>query len=253
MNLCARRRGLLGKQEAATVHGTWEDLFRCIDAGTYATDYAVGETLPLDLGETFGSINMEISNFNADTLSNGSGNAAITMVAKELLLKSHRWNPAVEGNATDGYTEGTGGIGGWAKSELRAYYQNNIYPEIPELVRSRIAEVKKNSFCMLSDGTATAASQTFDKVFAPSARECGRASIFETAYYGGAYSSLNNGTKRMRTKPGSQTVIRFWLRTGINNQPGNAYSPRASDGSITTGVTTAVTNANGLLLCFCIN
>lgn len=121
----------------------WQAVFDSIDAGTYATDYAIGDLLPLDLGSE-GVVNMQIAAFDADDLADGSGKAHISWVSKELLKTRHRMNPALVTNDDGTYQEGTGGIGGWEKSEMRMYLQETIKALIPENVDSRIMNVKKN-------------------------------------------------------------------------------------------------------------
>lgn len=71
---------------------TWDAVLASIDAGTYATDYAIGDTVPLDLGSE-GLINMQIIAFDADDLADGSGKAPITWLSKEILNTDKRMNP----------------------------------------------------------------------------------------------------------------------------------------------------------------
>lgn len=124
---------------------TWEAVFESIDAGTYATDYAVGDLVPLDLGSE-GVVNMQIAGFNADTLADGSGTAPISWISKELLATLHRMNPELAKNEDGTQREGTGTVGGWEKCEMRAYLENTIKPLIPENVRSRICSVSKKQY-----------------------------------------------------------------------------------------------------------
>ena len=78
---------------------SWEGVLARIDNGTYATEYAIGDTIPLDLGNE-GVVNMQIAAFDADDLADGSGKAKITWISKELLATSHRMNPALVGLTT---------------------------------------------------------------------------------------------------------------------------------------------------------
>ena len=123
---------------------TWDAVFASIDKGTYATDYAIGDTVPLDLGSE-GLINMQIIAFDADDLADGSGKAPITWMATVPLATKHIWNPAVVQNDDGSYKEGTGAIGGWGKSELRTYLNDTVKALIPANVRNAIKEVTKNS------------------------------------------------------------------------------------------------------------
>lgn len=145
---------------------TWDAVFASIDAGTYATDYAIGDTVPLDLGSE-GVVNMQIAAFDADDKADGSGKAPISWISKELLKSEHRINPARVANDDGTYQEGTGSIGGWEKCEMRTYLNDTIKPLIPESVRNRIATVSKVSFAY--DTTGSNVKQTTqDSVWIPS-------------------------------------------------------------------------------------
>lgn len=111
---------------------SWEAVFASIDAGTYATDYAIGDCVPLDLGSE-GLINMQIAAFDADDLADGSGKAPITWIAKELLKTKQRMGA---GDYDDT---------GWQGTELRSYLKNTIKPMIPQTVRNAIVDVSKQS------------------------------------------------------------------------------------------------------------
>lgn len=127
----------------ATFKNAWDDVLASIAAGTYATEYAIGDTVPLDLGSE-GVIDMQIVAFDTDDLADGSGKAPITWIAKTLLATSHRMNPSLVTNADGTYQDGTGSIGGWEKCEMRTYIKETIKPLIPETVRNAIKEVTKS-------------------------------------------------------------------------------------------------------------
>ena len=172
MNLRTRRRALMSQKSTIVyVHGTWEDLFRAIDAGTYATEYAVGETLSLDLG-SFGNKTFKIVAMNKDALADNSGNAPVTLLATTALSGKHRMNPAAQGSSGN-YTVGTGGVGGWEHSEMRSYLINSVLPAIPANVRQRIKATKRYSNSVNTAGTAVSNAMTSDSVWIPSRREVG--------------------------------------------------------------------------------
>lgn len=248
MTLMERRRALMAAQGGRFEHGTWEDLFYHIDKGDYATAYQQGETIPLDLGPTLGTINMEISNFDADVLaSDVSQTAPVSFVAKELLNPSHRWNPAIVGSSAP-YTEGTGTIGGWEKSELRAWLRSDVWGAIPALVRNRIATVSKCSVTIGTDGKPTHDYETEETVFIPSYRECGRSNQYtETKRYT-MYSAISSSEKRKKAKAGGSATD-WWLRSG--NSVSNA-GKISGTGSNNSGITDNIQKSLGILLCFCI-
>ena len=199
----------MGKNGPATVHGTWEDLFRAIAAGTYAAEYEIGEVLPLDLGAQ-GEVGAQIAAFDADMLADDSSYAPVTFVSFHVLNTGHRINPALSPSEPP-YTEGTGAIGGWGASEIRSYCANTILPIIPAEISNRIATVKKYSFIVLPDGTSRDNNDlTEDKIWIPSEREVGES----WEQLGPAYTSLfPNNNSRIKTKSGDTTGVGWWLRT----------------------------------------
>ena len=70
---------------------SWENIFASIDDGSYATKYAVGQIMPLDLGTE--TVYMQIAAIDTDILADGSGTAPITWISREILATSHRMNP----------------------------------------------------------------------------------------------------------------------------------------------------------------
>ena len=83
--------------EIAEITDSWEVILAAVADGTYKTKYSVGNYKALDLGSE-GVVNMQIAAFDADPLADGSGNAAISWVSKELLKTNKRMNPASEAN-----------------------------------------------------------------------------------------------------------------------------------------------------------
>ena len=76
---------------------SWADIVAAVNNGTYASKYKVGNYKPLDLGAE-GTVNMQIAAINADAKADGTGNAALSFVSKELLTTSKRWNPSLVTN-----------------------------------------------------------------------------------------------------------------------------------------------------------
>jgi hypothetical protein len=226
-----RIEGLLNQITAGGGGGSydkysWEGVFASIDAGTYATDYAIGDMIPLDLGSE-GLINMEIVAFDADNLADGSGKAPITWAAKELLKTSHRMNPKLVTNDDGTYQEGTGGIGGWEKSELRAYLNDTIKPMIPENVRSAIKDVEKSQNAYnVSGGSFT--QTTIDDLWIPS-------------------SNQENGYKitDSRKKVDETSIVGYWFRRFYSKDKCIYAHPYGGTGNSNPG------NENAICLCFC--
>lgn len=129
--------------EVAEITDSWDEILASVANGTYKQKYKIGNYKPLDLGETWGSTNMQIAGIDADDLADGSGKAPLTWISKNALKYSIRYNGA---SASDDppYTEGSGTIGGWEKCTLRAYLKNTLKPLIPEVVRNSIVNVTKS-------------------------------------------------------------------------------------------------------------
>lgn len=175
----------------------WEAVFASIDDGTYKTKYSIGDTVPLNLGSE-GVINMEIAAFDVDILSDASGVAEISFVAKELLATSHRMNAPYSAGKV-----GTGTLGGWDNSEMRAYLNDTIKPLIPENVRNRIKTVMKMHPAYNTSGE-TYNETTYDELFIPSKGE-----VYDS---GGIYTQLfKDNASRIKNQNGSPYY--WWTRT----------------------------------------
>lgn len=187
-----------------TAASPWDEVAAAIADGTYKTKYKIGDMVPLDLGSE-GLINMQIVAFDADTLADGSGTAAISWVAKELLKTAHRWNPAYVTN-----TEGTGAFGGWEKSELRSYLKESIYPMLPSVVKDAIASVSKVSYTKNSSIQGDVLST--EDVWIPSIREMRGGTLRESTgvTYKGFFPDYNS---RIKTIVGSSTKRTYWTRS----------------------------------------
>ena len=132
---------------------SWEGVEYHINKGDYKDVYTIGDMVPVDLGSE-GVINMQIAAFDTDELADGSGTAAITWIAKELLNTKKKWNSTYEPTQSNGsYLEGTGTIGGWEKSLLRTYLRDDIYSLIPTTAKCLIRNVTKSHSAYDTTGT----------------------------------------------------------------------------------------------------
>lgn len=182
----------------------WSTIVSAVEDGSATKRYLVGSYKTLDLGEE-GSVIMRVVAHNTDALADGSGNASLTFVSEELLAISHIYNPALDGN-----TEGTGAIGGWGASSLRAYIKETVRPLLPDSVRGALKEVKKYSRSYNTSGTIVANEVTNDDVWIPSRREIGLTGNAETS--GPVYSDIYT-TQASRIKRVAGTAESWWLRT----------------------------------------
>lgn len=211
---------------------TWEAVFASVDSGTYATDYAIGDTVPLDLG-TEGVINMQIAAFDTDDLADGSGKAPITWIAKELLKTKKHMNPSVVANGDGTYKEGTGTIGGWEKCAIRAHLKETIKPLIPANVRNSIKEVTKTHPAYNTTGTKITQT-TNDDVWIPSKVE-----VFDDQY---KQFFTDFGT--IKTVAG--TASGWKLRDAMSNKETYAVNSAGSKEAWQQ-----ITIISGICLCFC--
>ena len=85
-----------------TITDSWEEILAAVANGTYKTKYQVGGTKILDVGSE-GSVCMQIAAFDADTLADGTGKAPISWISEQLLITSHRMNPALVTNYGEYY------------------------------------------------------------------------------------------------------------------------------------------------------
>lgn len=216
---------------------SWEAVQWSMDNGTYATDYAIGDCVPIDLGSE-GIINMQVAAFDADDLADGSGKAKISWVAKELLATVHQMNPILSPTP---YQEGTGCIGGWEKCTMRTYLNDTIKPLLPASARSCMVAVAKAHRAY--DTTVTAFTQnTTDELFLASDVE---------VQPGGIYAGLfPDNASRIKYLAGNATGARaWWLRSGSSIATnGNAFDAVNVRGSIDLG---GAVYEHGVCLGFC--
>jgi hypothetical protein len=185
----------------------WTALKTAISNGTLKTDYAIGDTLPLNLG-TEGKVEMQIAAFD-------EAGSHVSFVSKGLLTTLHRMNPATNG------TQGTGANGGWEYSEMRTYLEETILPLVPSYVSSAIVPVTKYSdYIAPGSSSVTHDQTTTDKLWIPSARE-----VFGGSYYeqtGPVYTSLftDNSSRIKYNQSGS--AYYWWLRSAYSANYFNA-------------------------------
>jgi hypothetical protein len=220
---------------------SWEGVFASIDAGTYATDYAIGDMIPLDLGSE-GRINMQIAAFDADDLADGSGKAPITWISKENLYTPHRMNPSSVTNSDGTYQEGTGNIGGWEKCEMRSYLKNTIKPMIPENVRNFIKEITKTQDAIDISGSAFTQT-TVDDLWLPAANEFGSTYNKQAIYY--TLFPNDSSKKKIRIIKGTDST--WWLRNVSTTSIANFCRVQTSGAISFNGAY----NTHCYPLCFC--
>ncbi len=205
--------------QGGTITDSWDQIIASVNKGTYKSKYKIGDTKALDLGSGI-IVEMQIAAFDADELADGSGNkAAITWISKQL-IPGHRMNPERETDASNSskYKSGTGNIGGWEHSEMRAWLKSDIKPLLPATVRNAIKSVKKYSASYDTSGKWKKNAMTVDDVWIPSYREIdGSSSDFETMgpTYTGLFSSDSDRVKQISdySVRNEWWDLEWWLRS----------------------------------------
>lgn len=220
-----------------TITDSWEEIIAACADGTYSTKYSVGDTKLLNLGSE-GFVAMQIAAFDADTLADGSGKAPISWISEQLLKTDHRMNPELVTNSDGTYQEGTGGIGGWEKSEMRSYLIDTIKPLIPNSVSNAIKPVTKTQPAYNTSGSSFTQTTT-DDVWIPS-----RSEMFDSS---SLYYPLFQDTNANRIKKtlGSTYASEWWLRSShIVSSFGTVNTKGASNRNVSYGF-------NSVALGFC--
>lgn len=154
-----------GEKEEREISDSWEEILASVGDGSYREKYKIGNYKPLDLGSE-GIIRMQIAGFDADPLADGSGKAAITWIAMDLMRSKHRMNPFYEEGKI-----GTGALGGWKESEMRKYLEQTVRPMIPAPVCDFIKKVNKYSLSMDNYYIFINNEETQDHLWIPSITE----------------------------------------------------------------------------------
>ena len=115
---------------------------------------------------------------------------------------------------TESYTEGTGSIGGWEKSEMRAYLNDSVKPQIPALVRAAIKPVTK-THPAYNTAASSFTQTTTDEVWLPSYNEMfGSSSLYYPLFQ-------NTNANRIKKEAGATSASWWWLRSA--NDPTTFY------------------------------
>lgn len=176
--------------EAVEIEDSWDEILAAIDDGTARERYPVGGTKELDLGD-FGTIRMQLAGFDLDDRDDGSGKAATTWIALDL-LDAQVMN--------DSFLS----AGGWRDSNLRAVLQGDVYGAIPENVRERLVTVKKRQQ-LYGEWQ-----ETGDALWIPDDHELFGADSLYFGLFGNNYES------RIRYWTTGDNV-RWWMRSAYND------------------------------------
>ena len=185
---------------------------------------------------------MQIAGIEKDDLADGSGKAPLTWISKELLLKKQSMNSTSCETESDGsYIEGTGAIGGWEKSHLRAYLIETVKPLIPELVRAAIKTVIKTQTAYNTSGYSFNQT-TQDDVWVPSEDE--------VSSYGRYGLLFPDNASRVKSVIGASSASSWWVRN-ISSRSEKNYFYSVSSSGTNSIIATATSYSLGTALGFC--
>ena len=194
------------KELPAFATATWAEIAEIAESGEAANNFNLGDTrTETVMGE---EITFEIAGFNHDDLSDGSGKAGITIIAKTTLT------PHVMHSTASMYSYTY-----WETSDLRKYLNDTVYPSLSEDFKAVIKEVVK-----VSDKNAEQTLNTLnEKIWIPSFEELtANSSVLSESNYtagqGTCYEryrtniEAQNQINRYRTKQDG-TKATCWLRS----------------------------------------
>lgn len=195
-------------EQLHTKSGGLAALKASMQAGTYATDYAPGDLIPIENDGENSANYVQIMGFNMNPKADGSGNAKVAAAYYYCLPTSKRMNPARVAN-----TEGTGALGGWEKTEMRDYLRNTIYPAMQNDLKELIVPVKKyTKIIRASDETSVNDVETIETVYFLSRREVAVPGSGETT--GPVYATVfSSDASRKRRNCAKTYSSAWWLRS----------------------------------------
>lgn len=142
----------------------------------------------------------------------------------------------------EGSIDGTGTIGGWEKTELRAYLNDSLMPKIPDSVRVAIKPVAKTQPAYnTNDDEVT--QTTADKVWIPSYSEMfGSSSLYYPFFQ-------NVNSKRIKKKAGGTNGLYWWTRYPNSS---NSFIRVTDSGGNTMYILYDVNTTSNVAIGFCL-
>ena len=179
----------------------------------YASTTAVNHTVEVVSGDVVTVVarytSVQVSSSSASVAFKSTGTFTITTSCNNVVSRY-----------VSGYQEGTGSIGGWEKTEARAYYQDTLRALIPDPVASAIKAVSKTHTAYDTAGTSFKQTTT-DEVWMPDYDE-----MFASNR---PYKVLfPDNASRIKYKVGAASASWWWLRSATN---GNGFYGVGTDGN----------------------
>ena len=212
----------------------WQEVIN--NTTTYATDYAIGKTLPIVYNNTV--YQMELVAFDVDERADGdttknNGKARMTWICKDL-IGTHNMNSS-NTNAN-----------GWPNTAMRSWLRSTVWNQLPEVLQNNIVEVNKTYYDYTSKTTKTSA----DTIWIPSIREIFNGTSGYTEESSGttyvSSTKFNNNTNRIKKL--NNSARNWWLRSANSSYSGYFWYV-GSGGAAHYGI---ASDARGVAPGFCI-
>ena len=218
---------------------TWAEIAEASASGNASSIYKLGATKTISIGGV--DVTLEIAGFDHDNLSDGSGKAGISIIAKTLLA-----------NDLALYDTSHPATGKWENSAIRQWMVNDLMELLPSDLKAAIKPVDKIS-PTTKDGSLVTLSE---KVWAPAIEEMveipnnlpsgTNADNFLVRGQGNKYALYTSSTKRIRYKPdGTAYFGNTRSRSKQNSSVHWSVNKTGSYSEATTGI-------KGIIIGFCI-
>ena len=212
---------------------TWEEIAVASASGRAKDYWKVGDEKTLSLG-SFGTVTLQIYDFNHDDLASGTGKAGITFGLKNLLNTTQHME-----------TSGTNS-GSFIGTCLYDWMMQNVWYALPSNLRTAIKPVKKKT----SAGNRSTNIRTDNmSLFLFSQIECTGLSSLTAAGEGFKYPIFTSDTSRVKAlSNGSGSASDWWTRSPYVSNAGS-YTYIGTTGTVSMA---SATSYKGICFGFCI-
>lgn len=231
---------------------SWAKIAEYAESGEAASVFEIGAKKSFTIGSA--SVTAKIIGFNHDDLSDGSGKAGITL---EFSRPARNAGLAVNTNGTISWGASSGTTKNynmsWDDCEIRYYWTNNLYNNLPDDLKAVIKQVKKKYYDIPDGAIGT----TDDHLWMISMSELGFTSISGMKDEGECYEGYTDG-KTSGVK--YDELIRYIGTTAISYQTRSKWASGVdnlncitTDGAASTMTQGSTSPTKGFAFpCFCI-
>lgn len=203
--------------EPETITDSWETI---LANENYATDYSIGDTKMIDLGE-HGKVLMQIAAFDTDALPGAdAGTAGITWIARNTLP-----------NVKQQYYSGSHTGSYYSNSTIASFLSDTVFGWMPSILQNNIKTVRKRAQGRSSSGIVSSYNADV-KLFIPSHKEVTGLTTIDTdnraIFYSGIFSDENS-----RIRGDSGVNGSYWLRSIVSSGSAQMIDQNGADTSNT--------------------